>query len=454
MASSPTNNVLQPLYRAALLRDGAGLTDGDLLEGFVHRRDAAYFEALVRRHGPMVLGVCRRILGDPHDAEDAFQATFLVLVRRAASVLPRDMVGNWLHGVAYRTALQARRAAARRRARERQVHNMPDPVIEEQATWQELRPLLDQELDRLPAKYRAAVVLCYLEGRTLREAAGTLRLPVGTLSGRLTTARRLLARRLRRRGLTVSGAVLVAALAPGAASGAVPASLIASTVQAGTLLATGKAAIASVVSANVAALTKAALKTVLVAKLKLATAVVLSAVLVGGTAAAFVHRGQDAGGPQAPAVAASQATAPETGGPTRDQPPRRTAAASETPADKSDKARLQGTWTPIGSLVAGVKKDPNDAKLKPWKLVFEGDRVTLPGGDRVPYKLNPRKNPKQIDIELDADPIPIHGIYEFDGDKLRLSWVKSGERPVNFDTAKNDSVLIVFAKQRRSKAND
>src|SRR5262245_37094343 len=122
MARSPMSKVVQHLRRAALLRDGAGLTDGELLEAYVTWQDDAYFEALVRRHGPMVFGLCRRVLRNPHDAEDAFQATFLVLVRKAGSIVPRDMVGNWLYGVAYRTALEAKRAAARRRARERQVN--------------------------------------------------------------------------------------------------------------------------------------------------------------------------------------------------------------------------------------------------------------------------------------------------------------------------------------------
>src|SRR5689334_9992222 len=125
MASSPVSRVIQHLRGALLAREDGGLTDGQLLECFVSRREEAAFEALVRRHGPMVLGVCRRVLRCDHDAEDAFQATFLVLVRKAASVVPRELVGNWLYGVAHRTALKARSMAARRRAVERQVRDMP-----------------------------------------------------------------------------------------------------------------------------------------------------------------------------------------------------------------------------------------------------------------------------------------------------------------------------------------
>src|SRR5262249_47581917 len=171
MATSHTSKVIQHLRRAALLRDGAGMTDGQLLECFLTQRDDAAFAALVRRHGPMVWGVCRRVLRNYHDAEDAFQATFLVLVRKAATVEPKEMGANWLYGVAYQTALKARSVAARRKERERQVREMPEPAVEEQEVWHDLQPLLDQELSRLPDKYRVPIVLCDLEGKTRKEAA-------------------------------------------------------------------------------------------------------------------------------------------------------------------------------------------------------------------------------------------------------------------------------------------
>src|SRR5438552_13041976 len=168
MAANPMSKAVQHLRRAVLLRDGAGLTDGQLLGAFLDQRDEAAFAALVQRHGPMVWGVCRRLLGH-HDAEDAFQATFLVLVRKAASVVPRELVGNFLYGVAHQTALQARRTVARRRAREVQVTVMPDTEAAQQDQWLEVKRLLDQELSRLPDIYRAVVVLCDLESRTRKE---------------------------------------------------------------------------------------------------------------------------------------------------------------------------------------------------------------------------------------------------------------------------------------------
>src|SRR5947208_6205380 len=149
MATSAMTTFMQQLGDSILAADGAGLTDGQLLTLFIEQRDEGAFEALVRQHGPMVMGVCSRVLRNRHDAEDAFQATFLVLVRKAASVVPREKVANWLHGVAYRTALKARAVAARREARERQVITLPDPPAVESHCWNDLRPLLDQELSRL-----------------------------------------------------------------------------------------------------------------------------------------------------------------------------------------------------------------------------------------------------------------------------------------------------------------
>jgi RNA polymerase sigma factor (sigma-70 family) len=172
MAMSPMSEVLLHLRSTVLPRDGAGRTDGQLLEDFIGRRDEAALTALVRQHGPMVWGVCRRTLPNYHDAEDAFQATFLVLVRKAAAVVPRELVANWLYGVAHQTALKARATAARRRERERQVTEMPEPAVAEPNLRHGLQPLLDEALSRLPDKYRAVIVLCDLEGKTRKEVAG------------------------------------------------------------------------------------------------------------------------------------------------------------------------------------------------------------------------------------------------------------------------------------------
>src|SRR5882672_8548401 len=140
MATSQMSEVIRHLGRAVLLREGAGLTDGQLLGDYLSRRDEAALAALVWRHGPMVWGVCRRVLHNHHDAEDAFQATFLVLVRKAASIAAPELLANWLYGVAHQTALKARATTAKRKARERQVTQMPEPAVTEQDNWNELQP--------------------------------------------------------------------------------------------------------------------------------------------------------------------------------------------------------------------------------------------------------------------------------------------------------------------------
>jgi RNA polymerase sigma factor (sigma-70 family) len=267
MATGHISDVVQYLRRATRLRNGAGMTDGQLLESFLSCRDEAAIEALVLRHGPMVWGVCRRVLGSHHDAEDAFQATFLVLVRKAASIVPREMVANWLHGVAHQTALKARATAAKRRGRERQVMVMPEPAVAESDLGPDLSRLLDQELSGLPDKYRVAIVLCDLEGKSRKEAARQLALPEGTVASRLIRARALLAKRLARHGLPVSGATLAVLLSPKGAMGDVPASVVSSTIKAATALAAGAAA-AGLISVKVATLTEGVLKAMLIAKFK------------------------------------------------------------------------------------------------------------------------------------------------------------------------------------------
>jgi RNA polymerase sigma factor (sigma-70 family) len=278
MPANDLGSVIHRLRRAALLKGGSGLTDGQLLDRFVSGRDAAAIEALVRRHGPMVWGTVRRVLRDHHDAEDAFQATFLVLARKAASVTPREMVANWLYGVARQTALKARATAARRRGRERQVERMPEPAVAEQDRWDDLLPLLDQELGRLPDNCRAVLVLCELEGKTRREAARQLGLPEGTVASRLARGRAMLAKRLARRGVVLSAGALAAVLSQQAASAVVPTSVVSSTIKAVCLLAAGQAAAPGAITVKVAALTEGVLKSMLRTKVKTAIVVLLLAV--------------------------------------------------------------------------------------------------------------------------------------------------------------------------------
>jgi RNA polymerase sigma factor (sigma-70 family) len=311
MTDGRWGGVLDHLRRAAL-RGDAGPSDGHLLDCFVARRDETAFEALVRRHGPMVLGVCRRVLHDTHDTEDAFQAAFLVLARKAASIQPRDLVGNWLYGVAYRTALEARGILARRRAKERQVRAMPEPAAHQPEADGDVRTVLDEELSRLPDKYRAAVVLCELEGRSRKQVATILRIPEGTLSSRLATARQMLARRLTRRGYGVSAAALAAVFAQQASAALIPVPLVAATVQAASLFAAGTNAAA--ISTHVILVTEGVLKAMFLTKVKTLTAVfVLMAVLGGGLG--LLGPGSNAGQPNDPKVAQKKPADPKKAAP-------------------------------------------------------------------------------------------------------------------------------------------
>ncbi len=269
---------------------GGGLTDGQLLTRFVAARDEASFAALVRRHGPMVLGVCSRLLRDFHDAEDAFQATFLILARKAGSVVKRESVGCWLYGVAYRTAQEARSASARRRQRERPMSEVPHPVVPP-AESQDWRPLLDQELNRLPEKYRSAVVLCDLEGRSRREAARQLGIPEGTLSSRLATARQMLAKRLAGSGLALSGGALAVAMAEGAASAQVPATLVWSTARAAVQMASGQM---TAVAPPTAALMEGVIKAMFLKKLRVVVGGLLMMVGLAAVGVAYQAEGRSA----------------------------------------------------------------------------------------------------------------------------------------------------------------
>jgi RNA polymerase sigma factor (sigma-70 family) len=289
------HRALQHLQQTLCAEANGAPTDGQLLACFVATRDEQAFAALVRRHGPMVLGVCRRLLRHQHDAEDAFQATFLVLARKAATVVKREAVGSFLYIIAYRTALKARTRNARLRAHEKQVDNMPHPEVlpTEIPDW---KPFLDRELSRLNERYRAAVVLCDLEGRSRAEAARQLGVAPATLSSWLHRARILLARRLGRYHLGLPAGALAAVLAGGAATAAVPAGLAATVVKGAALVAAGQ----SVGAAAPAILMKEVLRTMLMTKLKGYLAAGLVAVLLGVGVLSYraVGQGTPAGKPE------------------------------------------------------------------------------------------------------------------------------------------------------------
>jgi RNA polymerase sigma factor (sigma-70 family) len=266
MPAHPLSKLVERLRAAVRARDCAEYTDARLLGSFVDHGDEGSFAALVHRHGAMVWNVCRRILQDHHNAEDAFQATFLVLVRKAAFVRPREMIGNWLYGVAYQTALKARALLAKRLAREKQVKELPESAVIEQNADADWQVLLDQELSRLPAKYRVAIVLCDLEGRTRKEASQQIGVPEGTMAARLARGRAMLVKRLARHGLAFTAGSLATVLTHEAAA-CVPASVVSWTIRLVGLFA-AKKTLAGLVSTDVAAFTKGVLIAMLLNQVK------------------------------------------------------------------------------------------------------------------------------------------------------------------------------------------
>jgi RNA polymerase sigma factor (sigma-70 family) len=209
-----------------------GTSDAELLNRFVAERDGSAFATLVARHGTMVFGVCRRVIHDWHLAEDAYQATFLVLARRAAIVSPPGSVAGWLHGVAYRVAKSARHTHLRRTGREHPTDDPPEPATPD-APDADLRDMIDGELQQLPGKFRNLIVACDLEERDRRSVATALGIPEGTLSSRLTAARKMLARRLAQRGIAPSSVALVALGGPQLVAWEVPRRVLESAAQLG-----------------------------------------------------------------------------------------------------------------------------------------------------------------------------------------------------------------------------
>jgi RNA polymerase sigma factor (sigma-70 family) len=451
------NQVIQYLRELVRAPRSPDATDGELLERFVARRDEAAFEDLLRRHGPMVLSVCRGLLRNPHDADDAFQAAFLVLVRRAASLEKRACLGSWLYGVAYRTALNSRRTAARRRARERRAGAMPKSEYQEQAaTERELQWVLREEVSRLPEKYRAPIVLCYLEEKTYEEAARRLGCPKGTLLSRLARGRDKLRVRLVRRGVALSAGGLAAALAENVAPAALPVPLLTATIRSAALVAAGKTIAAGALSPGVAALTEGVLKAMFLTKRK-SVAVILLVLAVAGTGLGLLgYRLQAADPPKkleaaAPAPSTADEPKPEEKG--RTEPPgvpleaRLIAKEStyvldlggKTP-EEFKKAVEEGQDTgqqpqpPVVDLVLEIT-NKSDKDVKIW---FKGDAVTYDLALKGPGAVSARSGvvfdtilhgPEAMTLEAGkAHSIKLAYLeYGFRGAGSRAYWTQSGD---------------------------
>jgi len=391
--------LLGHLRRAVAERDAAR-PDGELLLDYVARRDEAAFALLVRRHAAMVWGVCRRLLPRETDAEDAFQATFLVLVKKAAAV-EAARLGCWLHGVARTTALKVRDRERQRRDKERRAAPPPRSEPSPADAWD-----LDAELARLPEKYRLPIVLCDLEGRTLRDAAASLGWPTGTVAGRLARGRALLAERLARRGWS-----------PG--TSAVPAGLVESVC---------RSASAGTVPAVVATLAEGVLRTMFLAKLK------LPALALGVCVVAFGLFG----------LAFGQS-------PLQDVPVAgdlfRKPAADPARAELD---RLRGVWTAVGMRWDESLAAP--PKVSFPRLTIVDDKASTPEGEYA-IRIDPAQNPRHLDLSADGETFRF--VYSLDGDVLRLGYrlpPVAGVRPKSLATPAGTADVVLELKRTAALA--
>ena len=307
MAGETVAHLLRYVHLLVGGRRPAEQSDSELLDRFVARRDNEAFAVLVQRHGPLVLGVCRRVLQNPHDADDAFQATFLVLARKASAISRRDSLGGWLYEVAYHAALRTKSNALRRRTLEQQAPTMiPDDFLS-QTDRQEVCAVLDEELQQLPRKYRRPLVLCYLQGKTNTEAAQELGCPAGSMSRVLSQGRELLRRRLVRRGVAPAAAGAACVVAQGTASASVPWTLAESTAEAAGHFAGSSTSVTGLISSEAAGVAESVLHAMTVSKVKLATVGFLAVCLLGvGTGVAVSHAAQaEAAHKELPAAAAA-----------------------------------------------------------------------------------------------------------------------------------------------------
>jgi RNA polymerase sigma factor (sigma-70 family) len=361
----------------------SGLTEVQLLMRFLDFRDEAAFEAILARYGPVVLAVCRQLLDDPNDVDDAFQATFLILVRKASSLRKPELLGNWLYGVAHRVASRARADACKRREREKSAQTGAEEPVSHMGHNQrhELEPL-HEELARLPEYYRAPVVLCYLEGLSHEEAARRLAWPLGSVKGRLSRARDLLRERLLRRGITPPAGALMLALGKDARSIVIPDALRESTIRAATAVVAGKAIAAGTVSATAVALSEGVMQTMIATKLRWAAAMLCTAAVVTSGAGAMVYklRGQSA---QAANTGRNAAARTDSSGLASDS-----ASPSNLPEGIADQ-ELGGTQAGLATGAAGTVAEAQDQspRLRAAQALYETARAHFLNGsitiDRV-----------------------------------------------------------------------
>jgi RNA polymerase sigma factor (sigma-70 family) len=386
--------------------------DAELLARFVRRGDEAAFAALVHRHGPMVWSVCRRLLTRTEDAEDAFQAAFVVLLRRAGSIRDGSLLSNWLYGVAYRVAVRARVRTARRAAREKQGM-LTEPAATATETTTDWQPLLHEEVFRLPEKYRRPIVLCYLNGKTNEEAAAALGWPVGTVKGRLSRAREMLRVRLARRGVCLAAAALTGTLSAARPVAAVPPTLMQATLTGAT---TGMTA---GISPHALTLSLGVMQSMFWNKCAtFGLALVALAVLAGGTMLSYYGlstMAQDRAGGAAPVV--------QTPPPTAQPAPKADAQGKKT-AGGSDAMKIQGIWklesreedgqTAPAETIKDVTLEIN--ARGEWHLSFGPGKAT----NHALVFIDPAQEPAVMEVRAATGKVWWSGLYKVEGDTLTI----------------------------------
>ncbi len=399
-------------------------TDERLLRDYVASQDARAFAAIMRRHGGMVSGVCRRVLEREQDVEDAFQATFLVLLRKAPSLSRPNLLGNWLYGVAYRISSKIRSANIRQRTREAPMVDLPAPDANDDASWRDLQPVFDDELRRLPERYRRPIVLFYLEGKSAEEVATALGRPRGTVLSQLARAREQLRIRLSRRNLALSVGVFASLLERTASSdAAVPDRLLDLGMQ--TLPASGAG-----VSAQARTLAQQVLTDMLRRRLWTIGSLLSAALLapwVGFLSYDAVR--------VPPAAVAPLAVAP--------------AAAVQAEA-RSNLDGLQGDWQVV-AVEQGGRVLPKD-QFPFISLKIRDDTIVHEGGPhqllKVRFRLHPEQQPKAMDMESEGYHGDIyHAIYALEGDTLTICRPDDATRPTEFASRPGSKVLLYIAKR-------
>jgi RNA polymerase sigma factor (sigma-70 family) len=422
--------------------DSASLGDAQLLHELDRSNPERAFVALVARHGPLVLRVCRRLLNF-HDAEDAFQATFLVLVRRAKSIRKGESLAAWLHGVAFRVATRMRADAFQRQRRERDVA-VSEVTEHADISARELAMVLHREIERLPRMERMPLLLCYFEGLTQDAAARQLGWPRGTLKRRLERGRDRLRQLMCRRGLTFG--ILGPAMLDGIfvdSMSRVPALLGRKTVEACILAQAGNALPASLVSPSVVSTVQGVISSMTISKVRFLIAGLLCTLLTCGGFA--IHSALGGGG----SVRNGKEAVAEPRAEPRKQDESKSSSSAEASTEvKPDSQRILGTWRIVRGESQGI---PLDAKAYAGiRLVFDAETVTwksdqggIPGG----YKMDATKDPPEIDFAGGGRLPPYKGNYKFKGEKLLLALVPNGARPGSFVTTA-DTRFLVYELER------